>query len=75
MEHVPVLTVVYKGYNFVVFCLQEWYYDEQDMLEMDVYDEPDPDSDYDYEEYSKRNKRRKGPGRVSGPSNFLDCKA
>lgn len=47
-----------------MFILQEWYYDEQDMLEMDVYDEPDPDSDYDYEEYSKR-KRRKGAGRVS----------
>lgn len=36
------------------------------MIDMDPYDEPDPDSDLDYEEtYSKRNKRRKGTGRVS----------
>ncbi|XP_025836788.1 zinc finger protein ubi-d4 B-like [Agrilus planipennis] len=47
--------------------LQDWYYDEQDMLEMDAYDEPDPDSDLDYEEtYSKRSKRRKGVGRGRG---------
>ncbi|XP_030766266.1 zinc finger protein ubi-d4 B isoform X1 [Sitophilus oryzae] len=43
---------------------KEWFYDEQDMLEMDTYDEPDPDSDLDYEEtYSKRRKGRKGAGR------------
>lgn len=36
------------------------------MIDMEVYDEPDPDSDLDYEEsYSKRSKRRKGSGRVS----------
>ncbi|XP_025836795.1 zinc finger protein ubi-d4 A-like isoform X2 [Agrilus planipennis] len=46
---------------------KDWYYDEQDMLEMDAYDEPDPDSDLDYEEtYSKRSKRRKGVGRGRG---------
>ncbi|KAL0109702.1 hypothetical protein PUN28_014615 [Cardiocondyla obscurior] len=40
-----------------------WYYDEQDMLDMDAYDEPDPDSDYDYEEsYSSKRKRRKTRG-------------
>lgn len=45
---------------------QEWFYDEQDMMELDAYDEPDPDSDLDYEEsYTKRSKRRKTPGRVS----------
>ncbi|KAJ8924827.1 hypothetical protein NQ315_000981 [Exocentrus adspersus] len=43
---------------------KEWFYDEADMLEMDVYDEPDPDSDLDYEEtYSKRKKGRRGAGR------------
>jgi len=46
---------------------KEWYYDEQDMLEIDPYDEPDQDSDLDYEEsYSKRNKRKKGAGRGRG---------
>ncbi|XP_022904116.1 zinc finger protein ubi-d4 isoform X2 [Onthophagus taurus] len=46
---------------------EEWYYDEQDMIDMDVYDEPDQDSDLDYEEpYSKRTKRRKGAGRGRG---------
>ncbi|XP_035717339.1 zinc finger protein DPF3-like isoform X2 [Vespa mandarinia] len=40
-----------------------WYYDEQDMLDMDAYEEPDPDSDYDYEEsYSSKRKRRKHRG-------------
>ncbi|XP_066585034.1 zinc finger protein ubi-d4 A isoform X3 [Prorops nasuta] len=40
-----------------------WYYDEQDMLDMDAYEEPDPDSDYDYEEsYSSKRKRRKPRG-------------
>ncbi|XP_015188424.1 PREDICTED: zinc finger protein ubi-d4 A isoform X2 [Polistes dominula] len=40
-----------------------WYYDEQDMLDMDAYEEPDPDSDYDYEEsYSSKRKRRKQRG-------------
>ncbi|XP_076681690.1 double PHD fingers d4 isoform X2 [Andrena cerasifolii] len=40
-----------------------WYYDEQDMLDMDTYDEPDPESDYDYEEsYSSKRKRRKPRG-------------
>jgi zinc finger protein ubi-d4 len=44
---------------------KDWYYDDQDMLEMDAYDEPDPDSDLDYEEtYSKRSKQRKKTGRV-----------
>ncbi|XP_076272722.1 double PHD fingers d4 isoform X2 [Rhynchophorus ferrugineus] len=43
---------------------KEWFYDEQEMLEMDTYDEPDADSDLDYEEtYSKRRKGRKGAGR------------
>lgn len=47
------------------FPVQEWFYDEQDMLEMDAYDEPDPDSDLDYEEsYTKRSKRRKTSSRV-----------
>lgn len=40
-----------------------WYYDEQDMLDMDTYEEPDPESDYDYEEsYSSKRKRRKTRG-------------
>ncbi|XP_076230993.1 double PHD fingers d4 isoform X3 [Calliopsis andreniformis] len=40
-----------------------WYYDEQDMLDMDTYEEPDPESDYDYEEsYSSKRKRRKPRG-------------
>ncbi|KAG7198901.1 hypothetical protein KM043_015721 [Ampulex compressa] len=42
---------------------EAWYYDEQDMLDMDAYEEPDPDSDYDYEEsYSSKRKRRKPRG-------------
>ncbi|KYB28897.1 hypothetical protein TcasGA2_TC032347 [Tribolium castaneum] len=46
---------------------KDWYYDDQDMLEMDAYDEPDQDSDLDYEEtYSKRSKRRKNTGRGRG---------
>ncbi|CAH0547639.1 unnamed protein product [Brassicogethes aeneus] len=45
---------------------KEWFYDEQDMLEIDPYDEPDPDSDLDYEETYKRSKRRKGVGRGRG---------
>ncbi|XP_031356116.1 zinc finger protein ubi-d4 B-like isoform X2 [Photinus pyralis] len=46
---------------------KDWYYDEQDIMEMDAYDEPDQDSDLDYEEtYSKRSKRRKGTGRSRG---------
>ncbi|GJQ77849.1 hypothetical protein Trydic_g16104 [Trypoxylus dichotomus] len=48
---------------------KEWFYDEQDMIDMEAYDEPDPDSDLDYEEsYSKRSKRRKGAGRGRGGS-------
>ncbi|KAH1008214.1 hypothetical protein HUJ05_008790 [Dendroctonus ponderosae] len=44
---------------------KEWFYDEQDMLEMETFDEPDPDSDLDYEEsYTKRRRGRKGTGRV-----------
>ncbi|XP_032678922.1 zinc finger protein ubi-d4 A isoform X2 [Odontomachus brunneus] len=40
-----------------------WYYDEQDMMDIDAYEEPDPDSDYDYEEsYSSKRKRRKTRG-------------
>ncbi|XP_019760088.1 zinc finger protein ubi-d4 isoform X5 [Dendroctonus ponderosae] len=43
---------------------KEWFYDEQDMLEMETFDEPDPDSDLDYEEsYTKRRRGRKGTGR------------
>ncbi|XP_066249951.1 zinc finger protein ubi-d4 A isoform X1 [Euwallacea similis] len=44
---------------------KEWFYDEQDMLEIETYDEPDPDSDLDYEEssYSKRKRGRKSGGR------------
>ncbi|XP_076222382.1 double PHD fingers d4 isoform X4 [Nomia melanderi] len=42
---------------------EAWYYDEQDMLDMDTYEEPDPESDYDYEEsYSSKRKRRKPRG-------------
>lgn len=45
------------------------------MLEMDAYDEPDPDSDLDYEEsYSKRSKRRKATGRVSGNNRSVMAK-
>lgn len=40
-----------------------WFYDEQDMLDMDAFEEPDPDSDYDYEEsYSSKRKRRRPRG-------------
>ncbi|XP_044017037.1 zinc finger protein ubi-d4 A isoform X4 [Aphidius gifuensis] len=40
-----------------------WYYDEQDIIDMDAFDEPDPDSDYDYEEsYSAKRKRRRPRG-------------
>ncbi|XP_076294847.1 double PHD fingers d4 isoform X5 [Lasioglossum baleicum] len=40
-----------------------WFYDEQDILDMDAYEEPDPESDYDYEEsYSSKRKRRKPRG-------------
>ncbi|KAL7300423.1 hypothetical protein TKK_0006848 [Trichogramma kaykai] len=40
-----------------------WFYDEQDMLDIDPYEEPDPDSDFDYEEsYSSKRKRRKPRG-------------
>lgn len=47
------------------FLFQEWFYDEQDMLEMEGYDEPDADSDFDYEEsYSKRRKQRKNATKV-----------
>ncbi|XP_050301368.1 zinc finger protein ubi-d4 B-like isoform X2 [Anthonomus grandis grandis] len=46
---------------------KEWFYDEQDMLEMDQYDEPDADSDLDYEEsYPKRRRGRKASGRGRG---------
>ncbi|XP_053984303.1 protein piccolo isoform X3 [Hylaeus volcanicus] len=46
-----------------------WYYDEQDMLDMDTYDEPDPESDYDYEEsYSSKRKRRKPRGAGHHPT-------
>lgn len=56
---------------FCYFKPKEWFYDEQDMLEMDVYDEPDPDSDLDYEEsYSKRRKKKGSGGRVSNFSYF-----
>lgn len=51
--------------NLFLVRLQEWFYDEQDMLEMETFDEPDPDSDLDYEEsYTKRRRGRKGTGRV-----------
>ncbi|XP_015599849.1 zinc finger protein ubi-d4 B isoform X2 [Cephus cinctus] len=46
-----------------------WYYDDQDMLDMDAFDEPDPDSDYDYEEsYSSKRKRRRPRGGGHHPS-------
>ncbi|XP_051165913.1 zinc finger protein ubi-d4 isoform X4 [Leptopilina boulardi] len=46
-----------------------WYYDEQDMLDMEAFDEPDPDSDFDYEEsYSSKRKRRKPRGGGHHPS-------
>ncbi|KAK9881515.1 hypothetical protein WA026_016395 [Henosepilachna vigintioctopunctata] len=45
---------------------KEWYYDEQDMLEMEAYDEPDPDSDLDYEETYKKGRKKKAAGRGRG---------
>ncbi|XP_074106130.1 double PHD fingers d4 isoform X1 [Cotesia typhae] len=46
-----------------------WYYDEQDMLDMDAFEEPDPDSDYDYEEsYSSKRKRRRHRGSGHHPA-------
>ncbi|XP_046751650.1 zinc finger protein ubi-d4 A isoform X2 [Diprion similis] len=45
-----------------------WYYDEQDMLDMDAFEEPDPDSDYDYEEsYSSKRRRRRPRGGAHHP--------
>lgn len=39
--------------------LQEWFYDELELHELEALEDPDPDSDYDYEEsYSKRRKKR-----------------
>ncbi|EEB11828.1 requim, req/dpf2, putative [Pediculus humanus corporis] len=40
-----------------------WYYDDE-MIEMDGYDEPDPDSDFDYEDHyrGRRKKRSNKPG-------------
>ncbi|KAL3284090.1 hypothetical protein HHI36_018258 [Cryptolaemus montrouzieri] len=46
--------------------ITEWYYDEQDMLEMEAFDEPDPDSDLDYEETYKKGRRKKVAGRGRG---------
>ncbi|XP_023248451.1 mucin-19 [Copidosoma floridanum] len=46
-----------------------WYLDEQDMLDIEPYDEPDPDSDFDYEEsYSSKRKRRKPRGSGHHPA-------
>lgn len=39
---------------------------EDDMFDMEGFDEPDPDSDYDYEEsYRKKKKRNSKPTRGS----------
>ncbi|KAK6632442.1 hypothetical protein RUM44_007484 [Polyplax serrata] len=40
-----------------------WYYDDE-MIEMDGYDEPDPDSDFDYEDHyrGRKKKRSSKPG-------------
>ncbi|XP_057323122.1 zinc finger protein DPF3 isoform X2 [Microplitis mediator] len=46
-----------------------WYYDEQDMIDIDAFDEPDQDSDYDYEEsYSSKRKRRRHRGSGHHPA-------
>ncbi|XP_034948505.1 zinc finger protein ubi-d4 A isoform X3 [Chelonus insularis] len=46
-----------------------WYYDEQDMLDIDAFEEQDPDSDYDYEEsYSSKRKRRRPRGSGHHPA-------
>ncbi|KAK3919097.1 Zinc finger protein neuro-d4 [Frankliniella fusca] len=43
---------------------KEWYINEDDIYDMDGFDEPDPDSDYDYEEsYRKKKKRNSKPTR------------
>ncbi|XP_026274377.1 zinc finger protein ubi-d4 B isoform X3 [Frankliniella occidentalis] len=45
---------------------KEWYINEDDIYDMDGFDEPDPDSDYDYEEsYRKKKKRNSKPARGS----------
>lgn len=46
--------------------MQDWYINEEDMFDMEGFDEPDPDSDYDYEEsYRKKKKRNSKPARGS----------
>ncbi|KAJ8678904.1 hypothetical protein QAD02_014691 [Eretmocerus hayati] len=46
-----------------------WFYDEQDMLDMDPFEEPDPDSDFDYEEsYSSKRRKRKPRGAGHHPA-------
>ncbi|KAJ1525843.1 hypothetical protein ONE63_009039 [Megalurothrips usitatus] len=37
---------------------KDWYINEDDVFDMEGYDEPDADSDYDYEEYSRKKKKR-----------------
>ncbi|XP_034235372.1 zinc finger protein ubi-d4 B-like [Thrips palmi] len=45
---------------------KDWYINEDDMFDMEGFDEPDPDSDYDYEEsYRKKKKRSSKPARGS----------
>ena len=45
---------------------KEWINYEDDMFDMEGFDEPDPDSDYDYEEsYRKKKKRNSKPSRGS----------
>lgn len=46
--------------NFDFFSQQDsWYYDDE-MMEMDGYDEPDPDSDFDYEDHYRGRRKKKG---------------
>ncbi|XP_076625001.1 double PHD fingers d4 isoform X1 [Colletes latitarsis] len=62
-------SVVLKVFTDEHHSKDAWYYDEQDMLDMDTYDEPDPESDYDYEEsYSSKRKRRKPRGAGHHPT-------
>ncbi|KAL0273891.1 UNVERIFIED_CONTAM: hypothetical protein PYX00_006463 [Menopon gallinae] len=41
-----------------------WYYDDE-MIEMDGYDEPDPDSDFDYEDHYRGRKKKRSNKNVN----------
>lgn len=57
----------------VSYCLQEWFYDELAMEEMEIGEEPEAESDEDYYDDTYANRRRRrggitptGPGSRGG---------